>query len=121
VRNGKLDPSKFVPLKTSEFHIVLSLADAQRHGYGIMRDIEERTGSQVRLGPGTLYRSIKNLLQAGLIEESDQRPDPELDDERRRYYRLTDQGIQVATREAERLQQLVEVARSKNLLEGMKG
>ena len=98
------------------FHILLALADKERHGYEIMREVDERSEGKVRLGPGTLYGSIKRMLSDGLIEEMDQRPDPELDDERRRYYRLSDLGRRVAVAEAERLERLVKSARSKKLL-----
>jgi len=98
------------------FHILLALADKDRHGYEIMREVDERTDGKMRLGPGTLYGSIKRMLGDGLIEELDERPDPELDDERRRYYRLTDFGRRVAIAEAERLEKLVKSARSKKLL-----
>ena len=98
------------------FHILLALADKERHGYDIMREIDERSERKVRLGPGTLYGSIKRMLSDGLVEELDERPDPELDDERRRYYRLSDLGRRVAVAEAERLERLVKSARSKKLL-----
>ncbi len=98
------------------FHILLALADKERHGYEIMREVDERTEGKVRLGPGTLYGSIKRMLNDGLIEELDERPDPELDDERRRYYRLSDFGRRVAIAEAERLDKLVKSARAKKLL-----
>ena len=98
------------------FHILLALADKERHGYDIMREVDERTEGKMRLGPGTLYGSIKRMLNDALIEELDERPDPELDDERRRYYRLTDLGRRVAIAEAERLDRLVKNARSKKLL-----
>lgn len=98
------------------FHILLALADKERHGYEIMREVDERSEGSVRLGPGTLYGSIKRMLSDGLIEELDERPDPELDDERRRYYRLTNLGHRVAVAEAQRLERLVKSARSKKLL-----
>jgi len=98
------------------FHILLALADKERHGYDIMREVDERTEGKMRVGPGTLYGSIKRMLQDGLIEELDERPDPELDDERRRYYRLSNFGHRVAVAEAERLERLVKSARSKKLL-----
>ena len=98
------------------FHILLALADQERHGYDIMREVDERTEGQMRLGPGTLYGSIKRMLNDGLIQELDERPDPELDDERRRYYRLTDLGYRVAVAEARRLESLVKSARTKRLL-----
>lgn len=106
----------FLPLTPATFHILLALADRERHGYDIMREVDERTEGKVRMGPGTLYGSIKRLLSDGLVQELDERPDPELDDERRRYYRLTDFGLRVATAEAERLAQLVKAAKSKKLL-----
>ena len=106
----------FLPLTPAMFHILLALADRERHGYHIMQEVEERTEGDVRLGPGTLYGSIKRMLSDGLVEESGERPDPEMDDERRRYYRLTDFGYRVASAEAERLARLVKSARSKKLL-----
>src|SRR5919112_1395517 len=110
------EPEEFLPLTPSVFHILLALADGERHGYGIIKEVEARTEGGVRLGPGTLYGSIKRMLEEGLIEESDERPDSELDDERRRYYRLTGFGRRVASAEAERLNGLVEAARAKRLL-----
>jgi DNA-binding PadR family transcriptional regulator len=109
-------PEEWLPLTPAMFHILLALADKERHGYDIMREVDERSEGQVRLGPGTLYGSIKRMLNDGLIEELDERPDPELDDERRRYYRLTNFGRRVAVAEAERLERLVKSARSKKLL-----
>ena len=115
------DSRGLLPLTTAVLHILLSLADEERHGYGIMREVEDRTGGEVRMGPGTLYGSIKRMLADGLIEESDERPDPELDDSRRRYYRITDFGRQVAGAEAARLESLVRSAREKKLLRGLPG
>jgi DNA-binding PadR family transcriptional regulator len=112
------DPRGLLPLTPAVLHILLSVADEERHGYGIMREVEGRTGGEMRLGPGTLYGSIKRMLGAGLIEESDERPDPELDDSRRRYYRITDFGREVAGVEAARLERLVISARDKKLLRG---
>ena len=109
-------PDDFLPLTPAAFHILLALADRERHGYDIMREVDERTEGKIRMGPGTLYGSIKRMLSDGLVEELDERPDPELDDERRRYYRLTDFGYRVATAEAERLAQLVKAAKKKKLL-----
>ena len=106
------------PLTPAVFHILLALADEERHGYGIMQEIADRTGRQVILGPGTLYGTIKRLLADELIEESGERPDPEIDDQRRRYYRLTPLGRSAASAEARRLAQLVRVSRRKHLLEG---
>ncbi|HJU92051.1 MAG TPA: PadR family transcriptional regulator [Pyrinomonadaceae bacterium] len=113
---AKEKPEAWLPLTAPMFHILLALADKERHGYDIMREIDERSEKKVRLGPGTLYGSIKRMLSDGLIQELDERPDPELDDERRRYYRLTDLGRRVAVAEAERLERLVKSARSKKLL-----
>jgi DNA-binding PadR family transcriptional regulator len=101
-------------------HILLALADEERHGYGIMKEVEDRTGGEVRLGPGTLYGAIKRMLADGLIEESDERPDSELDDQRRRYYQITDFGRRVAGAEAERLQSLANTARARKLLPSRK-
>jgi DNA-binding PadR family transcriptional regulator len=112
------DPRGLLPLTPAVLQILLSLADEERHGYGIMREVEDRTGGGVRMGPGTLYGSIKRMLVDGLIEESDERPDPELDDSRRRYYRTTDFGRRVAGAEAARLESLVRSAREKKLLCG---
>ncbi len=114
-------PEELVPLSPQVFHILLSLTDQERHGYGIIKEVEQRTQGRVRLGPGTLYGSIKRLLANRLIAESDQRPDPELDDERRRYYRLTAHGRRVAAAEAERLLRLVQQAREKQILRGESG
>jgi DNA-binding PadR family transcriptional regulator len=103
----EIDLQSFLPLKTQWFYIMLSLAGEEQHGYGIMQEVLERTGGKVRLWPATLYGSIKRLIEAGLIEESDERPAPELDDARRRYYRLTAFGRRVLDAESERLQELV--------------
>jgi DNA-binding PadR family transcriptional regulator len=110
------EPDGRVPLTPATFHILLALAAGERHGYGIMREVTAITEGRVRLGPGTLYRSIKALLAEGLIEESSERPDSTLADERRRYYRLTEQGRASGEAEAERLAALVRVARSRQLL-----
>jgi len=110
------NPEDLLPLTPAMFHILLALADKERHGYDIMREVDERTEGKMRLGPGTLYGSIKRMLKDGLIEELDERPDPELDDERRRYYRLTDFGYRLAVAEAQRLERLVRSARTKKLL-----
>jgi DNA-binding PadR family transcriptional regulator len=110
------NPEELLPLTPAMFHILLALADKERHGYDIMREVDERTEGKMRLGPGTLYGSIKRMLKDGLIEELDERPDPKLDDERRRYYRLTDFGYRLAVAEAERLARLVKTARNKKLL-----
>ena len=113
---GGREPEELLPLTPAVFHIMLALADAERHGYAIIKEVESLTDGRMRLGPGTLYGSIKRMLEEGLIEESDERPDPSLDDERRRYYRLTEFGRRVAAAEAGRLQRVVAAARGKKLL-----
>lgn len=102
------------------FHILLALADEERHGYGIMRDVAGQTNGSLQLGPGTLYGCLKRMLAAGLVEESDERPDPELDDERRRYYRMTTAGHKALKAEVKRLSDAVSAARSKRVLTGAK-
>lgn len=119
--NADQEPEKLLPLSPAVFHILLALANGERHGYGIMREIAAATQGQTHIGPGTLYRSIKQMLALGMIEESDERPDPVLDDERRRYYRLTALGRRVAQAEAARLAQLVREAEARRLLPGVGG
>ncbi len=101
------------PLSPAIFHILLCLAEGERHGYAIKREIVQRTGGKLKLGPGVLYGSINKLLDQGLIEESNQRPDAHLDDERRRYYRLTALGRKVAQAETSRMRELVDLAAAK--------
>jgi len=110
---SKTDPQGFIPLKTNWFHIMLTLAGGEQHGYGIMQEVLNRTTGKVHLWPATLYGSIKRLIEADLIEESDERPAPEFDDARRRYYRLTGLGRRVLDAECERLQELVRTIRVK--------
>lgn len=110
------DIHRFFPLKTQWFHIMLSLAGGEQHGYGIMQEVLQRTSGKVRLWPATLYGSIKRLIEADLIEESDERPAPEQDDARRRYYRLTALGHRVLEAESERLQELVRAIQAKQSL-----
>jgi DNA-binding PadR family transcriptional regulator len=105
-----------VPLTPAVFHILLALADEDKHGYAIMREVAVISDGKLQMGPGTLYGSIKRMLRAGFIEESDERPDPELDDSRRRYYQITDFGRKILVAEAERLARLVEVVRRKELV-----
>lgn len=105
-----------LPLTPAVFHVLLALADGERHGYAIMQEVERTTEGRVAMGPGTLYGTLKRLLRAGLIDESDERPDPEIDDSRRRYYRLTGLGRRVAAAEAARLAAAVADARAKRLL-----
>ena len=109
---------KLNPLPSAAFQILLSLAGEDLHGYGIMRQVAEQTEGRMRLGPGTLYSSIQSLLEARLIEEVDQREDAKLGNERRRYYRLTSAGRKLARSEAERLADLLRVARAKKILRG---
>jgi DNA-binding PadR family transcriptional regulator len=104
-----------LPLTQAEFHILLSLAAEPRHGYGIMQDVAAATNREVELGPGTLYGAIKRLLERGWIVEADERPDPALDDQRRRYYRLTDRGRGAAEAEAARLARLLQIAQQRKL------
>jgi DNA-binding PadR family transcriptional regulator len=111
-------PESFLPLKPHWFHVLLSLAAEDQHGYGIMQEVLDRTGGKVRLWPATLYGTLKRLIEEDLIEESDRRPAPELDDARRRYYRLTSLGQRVLAAESERLEELVRVIRSKRGLAG---
>ena len=99
-----------LPLSSAVFHILLSLGEGERHGYALKREIAKRTSGKLKLGPGVLYGSINKMLDLGLIEESDERPDPHLDDERRRYYRITTFGTQVARAEAARMRELAEIA-----------
>ena len=106
-------PESFLPLKPHWFHVLLSLADQEQHGYGIMQEVLERTGGKVRLWPATLYGTLKRLIDEELIEESDERPAAEFDDARRRYYQLTSLGRRVLAAESERLEDLARVIRSK--------
>lgn len=106
----RLVPDDLLPLAAPAFHILLSLADGERHGYALKREIARRTDGKLTLGAGVLYGSINKLLSQGLIEESDERPDPHLDDERRRYYRITAFGRKVAQAEAARMRELVQLA-----------
>ncbi len=109
------DPHDLLPLPLAQLHILLALADGDKHGYAVMSEVERMTDGEVSMGPGTLYGAIKRMLNADLIEESDNRPDPELDDERRRYYRVTGYGARVLTAELARLEQLVRAAEAKKV------
>src|SRR5450432_2240525 len=109
--------NELLPLTPPVFHILVALSGEERHGYGIMRDVAEQTNDALQLGPGTLYGCLKRMLAAGLVEESDERPDPALDDERRRYYRMTALGRHVVRAEAQRLAGAVTAAISKRLLD----
>jgi DNA-binding PadR family transcriptional regulator len=106
-------PESFLPLKPHWFHVLLSLADQEQHGYGIMQEVLDRTDGKVRLWPATLYGTLKRLIEEDLIEESGERPAAELDDARRRYYRLTKLGRRVFAAESQRLEDLVRVIRAK--------
>ena len=110
-----VDPAPFLPLSLATFHILLAVADEARHGYAVIQDVESRTGGALRLSPGTLYRSIQRMLEDGLVEEVRDRPAPEMDDERRRYYRITRLGSAAARAEAARMTELVKFARAAGL------
>lgn len=112
------DPEALLPLKPVVFQVLLSLVDRERHGYAIVQDIADRSSARLQIEPGNLYRTLRFMLDEGLIEESDHRPAPEADDERRRYYRITKFGGRVASAEAARLAELVADARARNLLKG---
>jgi len=116
LRAAQSNAEPFWPLTPSMFHVLLALAGDDLHGYAILKEVELRTGGKVRLSTGTLYGIIKRLLHDGLIVELRSRPADSEDDERRRYYRLTPQGRQVATAEAERMDEILSIARSRNLL-----
>src|ERR1700683_3695300 len=111
-------PDALLPLPPSSFHILLALADEDRHGYAIIQDVAARTGGALKLSAGTLYRSIQRMLEQGLIVETQERPAPDLDDERRRYYRIAPFGAAVAQAEARRLTQLVRMARDRGFVGG---
>jgi len=112
------DADRLLPLKPVMFQVLLSLADGERHGYGITQDIAARTAARMRIEPGNLYRSLRTLLDEGVIEESEKRPAPDLDDQRRRYYRITPFGRRVAAAETARLEALVAEAKGKRFVKG---
>jgi DNA-binding PadR family transcriptional regulator len=114
--NRKIDPENLLPLTPAVFHVLLALAGGELHGYAIMQEVATSTEGQIKMGPGTLYGTVKRLLEAQLIEESDERPDPALDDDRRRYYRLTGTGEQVLKAEARRYEEIVKLVRGKKLI-----
>ena len=114
--NVKTDPDSFLPLTPAVFHILLALAGSERHGYGILKHVAANTEGRIKMGPGTLYGTIKRLLESRLIEESGDRPDPELDDERRRYYRLKALGRRVLEAEAARYTKILKVARREGVI-----
>jgi len=112
------DPTDLLPLPPASFHILLAVADEDRHGYAIIQDVAARTGGELKLSAGTLYRSIQRMVEQGLIVEPRERPLPELDDERRRYYRITEFGREVAEAESRRMAQLVRMARNRGFATG---
>jgi len=105
-----------LPLTPALFHVLLALADGEKHGYAILKEVTQRTNGKVKLSAGTLYGIIKRLDESGMISEIAARPEIGMDDERRRYYRLTELGRQVAMAEASRLEEMVEMARAKRLV-----
>lgn len=109
----RFDPDPYLPLTPPMFQVLLALADGEKHGYAIIKEVHRRTDGKVRLSAGTLYALIKRFVHEGLIIESDERPDPALDDERRRYYRLSDDGRAVAVAETRRMEAAIEDARVK--------
>ena len=111
----KRDPRELLPLTPAMLHVLLALADGEKHGYAILKEVARRTSGEVTLGAGTLYAMVKRLLADGLVDETDERPDPALDDERRRYYRLSAFGREVAVAEVQRLERIVAQARAKRL------
>lgn len=113
---GKRDPEALLPLTPAVFHILLALADGEKHGYGIMQEVAARTEGAMRMGPGTLYGSLKRMLADGLVEEAEERSTGDLEGERRRYYRLTNFGLRVLQAETLRLERLLRIAESKRVL-----
>jgi DNA-binding PadR family transcriptional regulator len=113
------DTQSLLPLTPTVFHMLLALADGEKHGYAIMRAVEQETQGQMRIRTGSLYGSIRRMIEAGLIEETNERPDPELDDERRRYYGLADFGRRVLAAEAARIAQAMTVIQGKHILDGV--
>src|SRR6266478_9067091 len=115
------DAEDLLPLTAAVFHILVALSDGERHGYAIMRQVAEDTDGTLQLGPGTLYGCLQRMLAAGLVEESDWRPEPQLDDERRRYYRISNFGTRVVKAEAKRLAAAVTAARARRLFPSNSG
>jgi DNA-binding PadR family transcriptional regulator len=119
--NPRMRTVQAAPVTPAEFYILLALVDTDRHGYAVMQQVETDSQGAVRLGPGTLYTAIKRLLEYGYIREVESRVDPDLDDARRRYYRLTASGRAAATAEAERLADLVTLARARQIIAPARG
>lgn len=116
MRSKKPAAADLLPLTPAVFHILLTLCDSGKHGYAIMREVESRSAGRIRIGPGTLYRSIQKMLDDGLVTETAERPDTDNDDERRRYYEMTEFGRAVAAAEAQRLAEIVREAQARKLL-----
>ena len=112
----KRKPDDLLPLTPGMFHVLIALADGEKHGYAIIKEVARRTGGALRLSAGTLYTLIRRFVQNGVVAESAERPDPALDDERRRYYRLTPFGREVARAEAARMESTLTMARAKKLI-----
>lgn len=112
------DPVSLLPLPPATFHILMAVSDEDRHGYAIIQDVAARTNGELKLSAGTLYRSIQRMLEQGLLIETSERPAPELDDERRRYYRITEYGVAAARAEMRRLAQLLKLAQRSGLAPG---
>ncbi|MCA9839734.1 MAG: helix-turn-helix transcriptional regulator [Trueperaceae bacterium] len=115
-KSKQVSEKDLLPLTPAVFHILLALAAEEKHGYAIMKEVEVNSKGQFRMGPGTLYGSIKRMLELSLIEETDERPDPEMDDQRRRYYKQTPFGAKVLKAELQRFNDLMQVAKSKGAL-----
>jgi DNA-binding PadR family transcriptional regulator len=109
-------PEELLPLTPGMFHVLIALADGEKHGYAIIKEVSRRTDGAIRLSAGTLYTLIRRFVQEGVIVEADERPDPALDDERRRYYRITEFGREVARAEAARMESTLSMARAKKLI-----
>ncbi|MBA2305406.1 MAG: helix-turn-helix transcriptional regulator [Acidobacteria bacterium] len=116
MRRHNRSPKDLLPLTTGMFHVLIALADGEKHGYAIIKEVARRTDGEIRLSAGTLYTLIRRFVQEGVIVESDERPDPSLDDERRRYYGVTPFGRDVARAEAARMESTLSMARAKNLI-----
>jgi DNA-binding PadR family transcriptional regulator len=114
--NKRRSPSSLLPLTPQMFEVLIALADGDKHGYAVIKEVARRTGGEVTLSAGTLYTIVRRFVQEGVIVETGERPDPALDDERRRYYRLTPFGREVARAEANRMERMLDMARAKRLI-----